>query len=77
MDKKQIGTDRIYLGDGIYTYFDGYTIWLRVTRTTGVDEIALEPAVLESLDIYRNNLDAKYGCKIYGPKDYGPRVTPI
>jgi len=49
--------DKIYLGDAVYAGQDGYHIWL--WTSDGVEEtnhIALEPAVLDSLDAYRKKL---------------------
>lgn len=42
-----------YLGDGVYAYFDGYSIRLRTGSHTDSDydqQIWLEPSVLESLN---------------------------
>lgn len=38
MDRKEV-----YLGDGCYASFDGYSIWLRAPREGGDHLVALEP----------------------------------
>jgi hypothetical protein len=53
-----------YLGDGCYGSFDGYQIWLRVTRNNGDHEIALEPQVFMSL--------MAYGQRIWQPETPQP-----
>lgn len=52
MEQRPGETPPIYLGDGVYASFDGYQIWLRTPRETGVHEIALEPAVFRALQSY-------------------------
>lgn len=54
-----ISETETYLGDGVYASFDGYQLWLRVTRENGDERIALEPNVFESLIRYRNSLKEK------------------
>jgi hypothetical protein len=47
----------MYLGDAVYATFDGYHIWLRTSdgeHTT--NKIALEPGVLNTLDLFRKQL---------------------
>ncbi len=47
----------MYLGDAVYASFDGYHIRLRTSdgiNTT--NEIALEPGVLTTLDMFREQL---------------------
>lgn len=44
-----------YLGDGVYASYDGYHIWLAVNHHTN-KVVALEPAVLEALVRYANDL---------------------
>jgi hypothetical protein len=42
--------ERVYLGDGAYAAFDGYSLW--VTTSDGLrdtNRICLEPAVFEAL----------------------------
>lgn len=41
-----------YLGDGVYASFDGYHIWLHVGDHRNKAVVALEPAVIESLNRY-------------------------
>lgn len=49
-----------YLGDGVYAEFDGYHVILTVpgmAHSTGRDQrIALEPSVLNSLNLYVKEL---------------------
>lgn len=42
----------VYIGDGVYAKFDGFSIWLE----TNGSQIALEPVVFESLVEYRATL---------------------
>jgi len=43
--------NQIYLGDGVYAIYDGYSIWLRVGNHKNTDvQICLEPSVLKSLN---------------------------
>jgi len=51
---------RIYLGDGIYVYSDGYGLWLEANMPT-TDRIYLEPNVFEAL--------LRYVKSINKPKD--------
>lgn len=46
--------ERVYLGDGVYAYHDGYLIWV---MTQGSAHIALEPEVLAALDAYRKTVN--------------------
>jgi hypothetical protein len=47
----------MYLGDAVYASFDGYHIWLRTSDGSRVtNEVALEPGVLETLDMFREQL---------------------
>ena len=39
--------DEIYLGDGLYARFDGFSFWLRAPRIGGDHYVALEPLVLD------------------------------
>ena len=54
-------TDKSYLGDGLYASFDGYHVWLECERDDQLHSVALEPAVLGTLEIYVMGLKAKYG----------------
>ena len=38
----------IYLGDGLYAWFDGYQFVLRAPREDGDHRVMLEPDVLQS-----------------------------
>ncbi len=44
-----------YLGDGVYASCDGFHIVLDL-RAQGPDRIALDPEVLEALDLYREKI---------------------
>jgi hypothetical protein len=48
---------KVYLGDGVYAWFDGYQIWLETMRENTTHEIALEPDVMAVLDAYRARLN--------------------
>lgn len=41
-----------YLGDGVYASFDGYQVWLHVGHHEAPPVVALEPAVIASLNRY-------------------------
>lgn len=52
---------KIYLGDGVYAYTDGYQIWLEAKRTnnhgvTMTHSIALEQQTFDNLILYRQSL---------------------
>lgn len=47
--------NEVYLGDGLYASFDGYSITLRAPRENGDHWVALEPRVLEALDEFRRS----------------------
>lgn len=38
-----------YIGDGVYAELDGFGVWLRTERQSGVHEIYLEPQMLDIL----------------------------
>ena len=44
-----MANDAVYLGDGLYARFTGYSIELRAPREDGDHWIALEPDVFEAL----------------------------
>jgi hypothetical protein len=52
-------TAATYLGDGVYASCDGWHIWLRTSRESGVHEIALEPPVIDALIEYVKSINAK------------------
>ena len=42
--------EKVYLGDGAYAFFDGFTIWLTTENgIRGTNVVALEPEVYKSL----------------------------
>lgn len=52
----------MYLGDAVYASFDGYHIVLRTSNGIEVtNEIALEPQVLDALDLFRKQLQTPGG----------------
>lgn len=61
---------KVYLGDGVYVYHDGYSLVLttengiRVTNT-----IVLEPEVYELLRQYVEHLDQAAGDELEGASD--------
>ena len=52
-------SQKVYLGDGLYVYFDGYQFMLTTEREHGEHYIALEPIVFDNLIEYRRNLYAE------------------
>lgn len=55
--------DQDYLGDGVYAYFDGFSIWLRANEP--VDKvnpqeggICLEPSALSALNRFNERMHA-------------------
>ena len=53
--------DEVYLGDGLYARFDGFTIWLRAPRETGDHYVALEPQVYAELTRFVERIKATKG----------------
>lgn len=51
--------DEVYLGDGVYAVFDGYSIVLDL-RMQSDHKISLEPSVLVELDRFRKAIKEKY-----------------
>jgi len=47
-----------YLGDGVYVSFDGYHIVLDLRGQDDFTRIAMEPAVLNAFDRYRERVRA-------------------
>jgi hypothetical protein len=47
-DIDDLATKEVYLGDGLYTSFDGFSLWLRAPREGGDHVVALEPLVLKA-----------------------------
>jgi len=47
---------RIYLGDGVYVYSDGYGLWLEANMPT-TDRIYLEARIFESLLRYVESIN--------------------
>ena len=53
----------MYLGDAVYATFDGYHIWLRTSNGVSfTNEVALEPSVLDALDVYRQRLKEHFSA---------------
>lgn len=52
--------DSVYLGDGLYASFDGFSIWLRAPREGGEHRVALEPDVLRSFLAYVESLKKEH-----------------
>lgn len=59
------GNKETYLSDGLFVSFDGYHIILRAPRSGGDHWVAMEPAVLQAFDSYRQSLfaDADHAAK--------------
>ncbi len=53
--------NEVYLGDGLYARFDGFTIWLRAPRETGDHYVALEPQVYAELTRFVERIKATKG----------------
>ncbi len=52
----------MYLGDAVYASFDGYHIWLKTSNgIETTNQIALEPGVLNTLDMFRKQLQESNG----------------
>lgn len=45
-------TDKIYLGDGVYAYFDGFHIVLTATSRGQENIIFLDSSIVKSLEVY-------------------------
>ena len=63
--------DRIYLGDAVYAWFDGYYVWL--VTNNGIRDynvIALEPPVLENFQLFLRNLHAQVIAEEEFTKDH-------
>jgi len=50
-----------YLGDGVYASFDGWHLVLDLRGQDNTTRIALEPAVLEALNQYFEDIKKFYG----------------
>jgi hypothetical protein len=49
--------EKDYIGDGVYTLYDGYGIWLHANdHRCPTDRIYLEPSVLRSLIRFANRV---------------------
>jgi len=62
-----------YIGDGVYTIFDGYGIWLHANDDENpTDRIYLEPLVLEALNRFAKRCVAEAeGCDSAMPGEDG------
>jgi len=47
-----------YLGDGVYASYDGWNLILDLRAQDNTTRIALEPPVLKSLDLFRQNIQS-------------------
>ncbi len=43
---------RVHIGDGVFASFDGFQVWLTTDVGGREHSIALEPAVVEALDVF-------------------------
>lgn len=50
-----------YIGDGVYASFDGYQIWLHLGSHLSPGVVALEPAVLDSLNEFARAIASREG----------------
>jgi hypothetical protein len=42
-------SDKDYIGDGVYVYYDGYSIWAKANDFDNpTDQICFEPSVVEA-----------------------------
>jgi hypothetical protein len=51
----------VYLGDGLFVSFDGYSVILRAPREHGDHFVALEPEVLKAFCVYLEGLAREHG----------------
>lgn len=52
---------KVYIGDGVYAYHDGYQIWLETELFEGPQSIALEIGTFQAL--------FQFGATVGGPFD--------
>jgi hypothetical protein len=43
---------RVYLGDGLYAFYDGHSVWLTTPRPDGEHRVCLEPDVIRAFIAY-------------------------
>lgn len=55
--------DEVYLGDGLYAWFDGWQIILRAPREHGDHWVGLEPATFAALLQFAERINDKYHVK--------------
>ncbi len=48
---------KTYLGDGVYAFYDGFSIILATRRNNGVHWLALEPAALLQLEHFEREIE--------------------
>jgi hypothetical protein len=48
--------NEIYLGDGLYASFDGWSIWLRAPRAGGDHYVALDRLMFKDLVTYATKM---------------------
>jgi hypothetical protein len=52
--------DHEYLGDSVYASFDGFQVWLHLNSHHAPPVVALEPKVIEALNMYWAAIQRKY-----------------
>lgn len=58
-EQENLNFNHSYLGDGVYSFFDGYGIWLRTGDHRGErcnDKIYLEPDVFNALSLFNKRV---------------------
>lgn len=56
--------DETYLGDGLYSHYDGFALWLRAPREGGDHVVALEPQVLREFLRFAWSLTDKHPRRV-------------
>jgi hypothetical protein len=62
IDTSDTALKEVYLGDGLYAVFDGFSLWLRAPREHGDHVVALEPLVFKAF------LEYAQQCGMWRPK---------
>ena len=64
-------TDRVYLGDGLYAWFDGEQIWLAASDgVEDTDSVALNEPVLRNFLYYVQHLDRAIEARREAERNY-------